>query len=171
MILTYILIVLFIILDVVTKLIFSNIFSVGEMKVMIDNVLVFGYVQNTGASFGMLEGQSVIFFIATIVALTLFGYLLSKSDIKHKKVYTISLILLIGGTLGNAIDRMFYGYVIDFIQIPFLPIVGNTFFNVADMGLNFGVILMVIDMLFLERKRLKVENEQNHSNQSESDAS
>ena len=66
---------------------------------------------------------------------------------------------------------MFYGYVIDFIQIPFLPIVGNTFFNVADMGLNFGVILMVIDMLFLERKRLKVENEQNHSNQSESDAS
>jgi lipoprotein signal peptidase len=49
--------------------------------------------------------------------------------------------------------------------------VGNTFFNVADMGLNFGVILMVIDMLFLERKRLKVENEQNHSNQSESDAS
>src|SRR5690606_34244161 len=136
MIISYLIILLIIIFDFVTKQIFSSIYAVGEVDVIINDILVFGYVQNRGASFGILEGQQLVFFIVTLLALGLFGYLFSKSDIKTKKVYTLSLILLISGTLGNAIDRLFYGYVIDFIRVPFLPFVGNTFFNVADTALN-----------------------------------
>ena len=106
MVLSYILIVGLIIIDLVTKLIFSNSFDVGEVVTVIPNVLNVGYVQNTGASFGLLEGQQMLFFLITLVALILFGYFFSKSNWQDKKVYTIAFILLISGTLGNAIDRL-----------------------------------------------------------------
>lgn len=169
MIISYLLILLVIIIDIVTKQTFSSIYAVGEVEVIFDNILVFGYVQNRGASFGMLEGAQFIFFIVTIFALSLFGYLFTKSNIKTKKVYTISLILLISGTLGNAIDRLFYGYVIDFIRVPFLPFVGNTFFNIADTALNVGIGLMVVDVIFFEGKREKnvdKSKESDHTNES-----
>lgn len=72
MIISYLLILLVIVIDIVTKQTFSSIYAVGEVQVIFDNVLVFGYVQNRGASFGMLEGEQFIFFIVTIVALSLF---------------------------------------------------------------------------------------------------
>ena len=155
MVLSYILIVGLIIIDLVTKLIFSNSFNVGEVVTVIPNVLNVGYVQNTGASFGLLEGQQMLFFLITLVALILFGYFFSKSNWQDKKVYTIAFILLISGTLGNAIDRLLYGYVIDFVQMPFLPIVGATIFNIADVLLNAGVILLFIEMLIMDTMRQK----------------
>lgn len=169
MIISYAIILLILIVDIVTKQVFSSIYAADQVQVIFDGILIFGHVQNRGASFGILEGQQFIFFIITILALGLFGYLFSKSDLKTKKVYTISLILLISGTLGNAIDRLFYGYVIDFIRIPFLPLVGNTFFNVADTALNFGIGLMVVDIIFLEGKREKRHDKietTDHSNES-----
>src|SRR5690606_26083298 len=84
MIISYLIILLIIIFDFVTKQIFSSIYAVGEVDVIINDILVFGYVQNRGASFGILEGQQLVFFILTLLALGLFGYLFSKSDIKTK---------------------------------------------------------------------------------------
>src|SRR5690554_756144 len=106
MVLSYLLIIGLIIIDLVTKLIFSNSFNVGQVVTIIPNVLNVGYVQNTGASFGLLEGQQMLFFIITLIALALFGYFFSKSNWEDKKVYTIAFILLISGTLGNAIDKI-----------------------------------------------------------------
>ena len=70
-----------------------------------------------------------------------------------KKVYTIALICLISGTLGNAVDRTLFGYVIDYVQMPFLPFVGGTIFNFADVLLNAGVILLLIDILIFDTMR------------------
>lgn len=168
MIISYIIMALLIILDVVLKQIFSNLYQVGEVVPVIDNVLYFGYVQNTGASFGLFQGQQFIFFIITIVALIIFGYFFSKSNWKTKKVYTIAMIFLISGTLGNAIDRVLFGYVIDYVQMPFLPFVGGTIFNLADVLLNFGVALLFVDILILDsirqRREKEVKDETNTSN-------
>lgn len=155
MILSYIIMAILILVDVILKQIFSNMYAAGSIVSVIDNTLYVGYVQNTGASFGLLQGQQFLFFIITLFALVLFGYFFSKSDWKTKKVYTIAFILLISGTLGNAIDRVLFGYVIDYVQMPFLPIVGGTIFNFADVLLNAGVVLLLIDILILDTLRQK----------------
>ncbi|MFA5692392.1 MAG: signal peptidase II [Acholeplasmataceae bacterium] len=160
MILGYILITILVILDYGLKKIFSTIYLLDQTELIIKGVLRLGHIRNFGASFGMLEGFHLLFFFITIIALVIFGYFFSKSDFKNKKVYSIAFTFLIAGTFGNAIDRLFYGYVIDYIQVPFLPIVGNTFFNLADALLNVGVVLLIIDILFLESKR----NEKNETN-------
>lgn len=132
-------------------------------KIIIPKVLEFSYYENTGASWGMLEGKQVLFLIITIIALVIFGYLFTKVNFKNKKVYSISVVLLLAGTLGNALDRMILNYVIDFLHLPFLtPILGivkisNFYFNLADLFLNVGIVLMVIDMFFLYPKRDKKE--------------
>lgn len=136
----------------------------GEV-IWIPKTLTFSYVENTGAAWGMLEDKQILFFVITLVALVGFGYLFTKSDYRRKKVYSISIALLIAGTLGNAIDRLILGYVIDFIHIPFLtPIlnvigVPNFWFNIADLALTVGVVLLIIDLLFFESKRNKKEND------------
>jgi len=166
MLISYIIIGLLILADYGLKMLFSSLYQPGQVETILPNILKFGHYQNTGASFGMLEGEQFLFFLITIFALVFFGYLFSKSDFKTKKVYTIATIFLIAGTLGNAIDRVMYGYVIDYIQIPFLPFVGNTYFNLADALLNFGVALLVIDIVILDeiRKR-KEKSTHNETNQ------
>ncbi len=166
MIISYLIILIIILIDFATKQMFSAMYHVNQIEVIIPDFLIVGHIQNTGASFGLFEGQQLLFFVITIAALSLFGYLFAKSDIKQKTVYTLSLILLISGTLGNAIDRLFYGYVIDFIRVPFLPFVGNTYFNVADTALNIGIGLMVVDIIFLERKRDKKNEDVEPTNDS-----
>ncbi|NLB84932.1 MAG: signal peptidase II [Acholeplasmataceae bacterium] len=132
-------------------------------KTIIPKVLQFSYYENTGASWGMLEGKQTLFLIITLIALIIFGYLFTKLSFKNKKLYSISVILLLAGTLGNALDRMILNYVIDFLHLPFLtPVLGlvgisNFYFNLADLFLNLGIVLLIIDMLFLYPKRERIE--------------
>lgn len=158
-------IILAIAIDQITKLIASSTIPLNSPDIVwIPNLLEFSYHHNDGMSFGLLEGQQVLFMIATIVALIMFGYLLLDTDYKHKKVYSISIALFIGGTLGNAIDRALYGYVIDFMHFPFLDgllnAVGlsNFYNNFADMFLSAAIVLFAVDIFFLEGKRKKKES-------------
>nr|WIF87839.1 signal peptidase II [Acholeplasma laidlawii] len=91
MILSYIIMAVLILVDVILKQIFSNIYAAGSIVSVIDNTLYVGYVQNTGASFGLLQGQQFLFFIITLFALVLFGYFFSKSDWKTKKSIRLPL--------------------------------------------------------------------------------
>ncbi|MDY0074517.1 MAG: signal peptidase II [Acholeplasmataceae bacterium] len=116
------------------------------------------YHQNPGMSFGALEGQQLLFMVATIIALAIFGYLFLATNYHHKKVYSISIALFIAGTIGNAIDRAIFGYVIDFMHFPFLDyILGNSNFynNLADMYLSAAIVLFAIDLFILDEKRKK----------------
>lgn len=155
MLISYIVMFILIVSDYLLKLLFSNIYALNQINEIIPGVLKFGYIQNFGASFGLLEGQQFLFFIITLIALSIFGYFFSKSDWKTKFVYTLSFVFLISGTMGNAIDRVLYGYVIDYIQVPLLPFVGNTYFNLADALLNIGIVLLFIELLILEPIRNK----------------
>lgn len=130
-------------------------------KVIIPKVFTVQYYENTGAAWGMFEGKKVAFFIITIVALIIFGYLYTKIDLNKKKTYSAAMIMLIAGTIGNALDRAILGYVIDFLHLPFLDTVlgwfkiSNFYFNIADILLTFGIILLFIDLLILDPIRKK----------------
>lgn len=165
MILGSIIIVVLIVLDQIIKILsimFKNPLPGNSLiQVLIPKVLEFHYIENTGASFGMLKDQHLIFGLITVLALSLFGYLFVSINFKTKKVYTLSVILFIAGTYGNAIDRVFRnGVVIDMFNMPLLndilSIVGISpfIFNLADVFLTFGIVLFVIDMLFFEGKRV-----------------
>lgn len=168
MLLGYIIIASLIILDQGLKLLSVALAPQGGtlIKVIIDRVFEFHYLVNRGASFGMLQDKQWLFMIITVLALVLFGYLFTKVDFKNKKVYSIAVVLLLAGTLGNAIDRVFRdGGVIDMIRLPFLnnileliKIPGFTF-NLADLYLTVAIVLYVVEVFFLEGRREKKQNE------------
>ena len=159
----YVLIALLIVFDQATKYLAKGLYDGSEVT-WIPHLLAFSYAENTGMSFGLLEGQRLIFMIVTIIALSIFGYLFLDIDFKKKKVYAWAIVLLIGGTLGNAIDRVLLGYVIDFMHFPFLdgPLqwigLSNFYNNFADMYLSAALVLLFIDVLILDRKRAPNEN-------------
>jgi len=164
MIIGAILIFFLILIDQVTKtLAAANIPLNSPNIVVIPRLLELSYHQNDGMSFGLLSGAQILFMIATVIALGIFGYFFLESDFKNKKVYSIAIALFIGGTLGNAIDRALYGHVIDFMQFPFFgPLLGlfgtgNFYNNFADIFLSFAIVLFGIDLFFLEPKRAKKE--------------
>ncbi len=156
----YLWITLLIIADQLTKHLAKSLYTGGEVT-WIPQLLAFSYAENTGMSFGLLEGQRLLFMVVTVIALAIFGYLFLDIDFKMKKVYTWAVILLIAGTLGNAIDRVVLSYVIDFMHFPFLdtPLswigLSNFYNNFADMYLSIALVLLFIDIIFLERKRVK----------------
>ena len=105
----------------------------GAHITVIPHLFELSYFQNTGMSFGLLEGQQLLFMVFTVLA----RYYLIL--IKTKK-FIVFLLRFLLGTLGNAIDRSIYGYVIDFMHFPFLDgflnLIGlsNFYNNLADMS-------------------------------------
>ncbi len=169
-----ILIIIFILIDQVSKLLAAAhipgmLTTQNPEIVVIPHVLELSYFRNYGASLGMLEGQQLLFMVITVFALGIFGYLFLKVDFKSKKTYSFAITLFIGGTLGNAIDRALYGNVIDFLHYPFLtPILGvfnlsNFYNNFADLFLSAAIVLFTIDLFIFEPKRQK-EEKRNENN-------
>ena len=146
--------VLVIALDQLTKQLITRTMEIGDSNPIINNFLYITYHRNSGAAFGILQGHMLLFYVVTTVAVIGILIWLSKLDIKKNRVLAISLALILGGAIGNFIDRVMYQAVIDFIQTIWwgyhFPI-----FNLADSVLVCGVILMMIDILFLDRNRSK----------------
>lgn len=115
---------------------------VGAVNV-IDNLIELVYYENTGMSFGMLEGARWIFIIFTAVAMAVMIYLLFRNK-NEKKLYYISIALIIGGGIGNMIDRILYGYVIDYFRLSFFPPICNF----ADYCIVIGAVLLAVYVLF-----------------------
>ncbi|MEQ2877421.1 signal peptidase II [Enterococcus asini] len=127
--------------------------SLGEAMNVIPNVFSLTYYQNSGAAWSILQGQMWFFAIVTFVAVPLCIWLLWKNR-RGSKFYSLALGLVIAGALGNFIDRMRLGYVVDMFQTDFMnfPI-----FNVADMCLTIGVVMVFIYALFEERFERKTK--------------
>src|SRR5690554_850509 len=123
-------------LDFLTKQL-SIIFMQGKVIDVIKHVLQFTYYENRGASFGMLQDGGILLVLVSLFAVIIFSYLLYREKDRFRpSVYTIGLVLFIAGGAGNLIDRAFYGFVVDWIHLPFLDyIIGswNFVFNLADI--------------------------------------
>lgn len=146
--LIYLFVILFLVgLDQLSKSIIVQTIKLNDYIVVIKDFFNITYVQNRGAGFSILQGQMTFFYIITVVALIVLTYLLLKSKDKLSKT---AYLLMIGGAIGNFIDRLLLGYVVDFLDFY---IFGYNYpvFNLADSFLTVGVILMVISVL-LEKK-------------------
>lgn len=121
----------------------------GESITIIENVLYITSHRNRGAAWGILQGQMWLFYVITLVVIVAIMYYLRKAA-KGKILLGVSLSLMLGGAIGNFIDRVLRKEVVDFIHTY---IFGYNFpvFNIADSSLVIGVILLMIQMLLDER--------------------
>lgn len=141
-----------IILDQVTKWLVVQHMEIRESIPLIENVLYLTSHRNAGAAFGILQGQLWLFVIATIVVVGVVTYYIQKYT-KDQKWFGVSLGLVLGGAIGNFIDRLLQGAVVDFIDV-YIFAYNFPIFNVADSALVVGVIMLMIHV-FLEEKKEK----------------
>jgi len=113
----------------------------------------FTYWQNTGAAFGLLQNTNIFLLIVSIIMSVVIIYSYHKA-IDEPVIYRISLGLMLGGAIGNAIDRVTLGFVTDFIAVGRFPV-----FNIADSSVTVGVGLMLLGMLIHENQEKKKNNE------------
>lgn len=145
----YLLLALFILLDQITKLIFE-----GKTIPVISGVFSFTSSHNDGAGFGILGGKVWLLILISIAFLAFI--LVFNHFQKHKtKLYNWSIALIIAGALGNLIDRIFLGYVRDFL---YFELINFPIFNVADSLLTIGIILLCIFLIFIEPKLAKKDS-------------
>lgn len=140
------LVVILIILDQLTKNWALSLKGKSNI-VLIDKFLELSYVENRGAAFGILQGRSILFFIITIGVLIFILRLFKKYPLMSSWM-KLSLSLIAAGAIGNFIDRLARGYVIDFIFVRFWGYYDFPVFNVADICVVVGVIIMIILALF-----------------------
>ena len=127
-----------VILDQFTKLLIKQNFQPNQSIPIIKNILHLTYATNTGSAFGLFKSLNVFFMFFSIIVIIAIFYYIKKIN-KREKLLQFSVGLLLGGTLGNLIDRLMYGAVIDFIDFRIWPV-----FNVADSAVTISIILLII---------------------------
>ncbi len=141
------------IIDQISKLLINTKMTLHQEIVIIPKLLSIFYVKNTGAAFSMLQDNTI--FLTVINALFIIVlHMFIKKEKDLSKFSCLSLGLIMGGMFGNLLDRIIHHGVIDFIYISLIDF---PVFNIADMGITIGVVLLIIS--FILEKRSK--NEQN----------
>ena len=131
---------------VVKKLVVSNMVP-WETIPVIEDIFHFTYVQNRGAAFSMWQGQWIILIGFPLAAIAVGLILIYLKRNKWDKLMLTSVAMICGGGLGNLIDRIMLGYVVDLFDFRVFPV-----FNIADIFICVGCGLMILDVLFFERK-------------------
>ena len=124
--------------------------NVGDSMDFLPGFINFVYIQNTGAAWGIFSGRSAFLIIMSLIVLGLylwfFAYRLKKSGSHSSVTLAVSVGLISGGCIGNLVDRLVFGYVRDFLNFQFMDF---PVFNVADVSLTIGIIVMVAYFIFL----------------------
>ena len=134
-----VILILTIIDQIIKYLVVSNI-SIGSEKIIIDNFLKFIYIRNTGAAFGILSGN--IIFLIFITVLLIFYIVNEMKKNINNNLSLLSFSLILSGALGNLIDRVVRGYVVDYISFTLFNREMSVF-NLADTYITIGVILLI----------------------------
>ena len=125
---------------------------------IIEDVFHLTYVENTGAAFGMMKDARWVFMVtSTLAIIGILGYMVYRYYVKKEKLHwaeALSLSLIVGGGIGNMIDRTMLGYVVDMIDCRFINF---AVFNVADSFVCIGAGLMILYLIVLTVKEIKAE--------------
>lgn len=124
----------------------------GGQVPAIEGLFQFTYVQNTGMAFSMLRGGRWFFLVVTVFALALILIVVKKKWVSHP-VGLWALASIAGGAVGNLIDRVRLGYVIDMIEVTFMEF---AVFNVADCFVVCGAVLLVVYTFFFDKPQKEV---------------
>ncbi len=136
-----------IVLDQLTKKWAVGVLKDGSSIKVIGDFLRFTYAENRGAAFSILQDQRVFFIITTVVMLAVMAYIYFKTK-NITKLSKLSIAMIAGGAIGNFLDRLRLGYVVDFIDVRFGSFYNFPIFNIADSFVVCGTILMIILILF-----------------------
>ncbi|WP_317855952.1 signal peptidase II [Chakrabartyella piscis] len=131
--------------------------------VFVQGFMDFTFVENRGVAFGMFSGQRwFILLLTSIITLVLVYYYIKLPKTKEYKPVRFAMVLVFAGAIGNIIDRMRLGYVVDFFEFTFFewPV-----FNMADIYVVVGVILLSFLILFVIKDEEKVEKEVEEENE------
>ena len=136
--------IIFVIADQVSKLIVINTLSKTKSVEVIKSFFYLTYTNNNGAAFSILTGKRILLIIVTLIVIGILVYYIRKTEIKEN-INKIALSLVIGGSIGNLIDRIVRGAVVDFLDFK---IFGYNYpiFNLADTFIVLGVFLLLIGM-------------------------
>ena len=126
-----------VLLDQIIKFFIRNSMNIGDSIPVINNIFHITYVTNFGAGFGIMKGKTtlLIWFSIIVIGIILFYY----DKIQEKKPLQIFLGLILGGTLSNLIDRLLFGFVIDFLDFRIWPV-----FNIGDSCICIGAAGLII---------------------------
>lgn len=147
-----------VLIDQLSKLYFELNFHEGEIVTVIKKFFYFTKTYNTGAAWSAFSDSTLFLAFVSLIATVIIGFIMYKTvNLKTKKTYSYALILMLGGTAGNLIDRFMTSFklrdgVVDFIGV-WIGSYQFPVFNLADSFLVIGVILLSIDLLFFEEKR------------------
>ena len=142
------------IIDQITKYItLKSLKPIGSIEVL-NGILSFTYVENRGAAFGILQNARWLFIIITVLAIAaIIGYVFKVKP--TDKTLLASLSLILSGAVGNMIDRIFRGFVVDMIEVTFID---YPVFNFADCCVVVGAILLAVYIIFIYKEPVKEDN-------------
>ena len=154
----FIIIALVVAIDQLTKYLIRSNMDLNHTIPIIDGIFHLSYIHNFGAAFSLFEGKTYFLaamqFIVIVIALV---YLMKKQKKEHWCLL-LSISLIAAGGIGNLIDRIVNGYVVDFFDFRIWPV-----FNVADISVCTGCGLLILYMFFLESKREKKNHDEKRS--------
>jgi len=147
MLIEIIIIVGIVIFDQLMKVAAANVLTAlpGHTYVFIPGFASFTYVQNTGAAFSLFANATLVLTILSIVLVVALFVVLYKTKKVRSLLLKMSLMFIIGGAIGNMIDRIFLGFVRDMIEFTFVKF---AIFNVADSFVSIGAVLLGVYLLF-----------------------
>ncbi|WP_350344870.1 signal peptidase II [Proteinivorax tanatarense] len=147
-------ILIIIAIDQITKLLAYNLMDMRQSIPIIENFLHLTLWTNPGAAFGILAHQRLFFIVVTILVTVVLGYYIYKLP-QEKWFLKLAFSLQIGGAIGNLIDRIYLGEVIDFIDFK----IWSPIFNVADIAIVVGVALFALDVIVFDTINDKKEED------------
>lgn len=136
-------------LDRLSKYFVSQNILLNQSLPVIKNIFHLTLIHNTGAAFGIFKNHNYLFIFISILAI-LFIYLQSRKEKSTEMILKVSLALISSGTIGNLIDRIYFGYVIDFLDLRIWPV-----FNIADSSITVGAILLAYSILKSKNQKSK----------------
>lgn len=154
--------IILIFIDQFTKILFVNKVGKNDIVVVIKKILSFQYVENTGIAFGIFSNEQIFIIAFAILISIIICYLIkiiedslninSKNGISHYKSFNnkftfiqLLLIIIVSGSIGNIIDRIRLGYVIDFLKFEFIDF---PVFNIADCYVTVSAVILLITLMF-----------------------
>ena len=142
-------------LDQIVKLIICQKMKVNQMITVIPKFFSLFYVKNTGAAFSILKNNTSLIVVISCIVLSIIDWYI-KQNRKISKLEKTALGLITGGIVGNLIDRVLHHAVIDYLYFQFGSY-GFPVFNIADIAITIGVVLMIVDM-FRDKKEERRQN-------------
>jgi signal peptidase II len=141
---------LIVLLDQLTKYLIRSNLALGEIyrpDLWITQFARIVHWQNTGAAFGMFQSLGNVFMILSMIVSVAIIYYYPQVP-RQDRLIRLAMAMLLGGAVGNLVDRLYQGYVTDFVSISEFPV-----FNIADACISLGVVVLFVGMWFQEREK------------------